>query len=60
MGYFLGKFSYQKQCAEKIMQLPDSKLAEMLKMKKRGGIMEKLASFKPQNNTRTYIFFIVL
>lgn len=40
VGYFMGKFSYQRQCAEKIMKLPNSKLAEMLKMKRRGGLME--------------------
>lgn len=40
IGYFLGKFSYQNKCAEKIMQLPNSKLAEMLKMKKKGGLYE--------------------
>lgn len=37
VGYFMGKFSYQNQCAEKIMRLPDSKLAEMLRMRRRGG-----------------------
>lgn len=41
-GYFLGKFSYQRQCAEKLMRLPNSHLAELLKQRKRGGIMESL------------------
>lgn len=40
VGYFIGKFSYQAECAEKIMQLPDSKLAEMLRMRKKGGLAE--------------------
>ena len=40
MGYFVGKFSYQKQCAEKIMALPNSKLGEMLRQRKKGGIIE--------------------
>lgn len=57
-GYFLGKFSYQSQCAEKIMQLPNSKLAEMLKMKKRGGLMEKYGSiFKLKHNLQ-YFFHL--
>lgn len=44
VGYFLGKFSYQQRCAEKIMQLPNSKLAEMLKMRKCGGIAETFSA----------------
>jgi len=44
-GYFLGKFSYQKKCAEKIMQLPNSQLAQLLRQKKRGGIYERFAEF---------------
>lgn len=39
-GYFIGKFSYQQKCAEKIMQLPNSRLAEVLKAKKRGTFYE--------------------
>ncbi|XP_055688203.1 OCIA domain-containing protein 1 isoform X2 [Lutzomyia longipalpis] len=42
VGYFAGKFSYQKKCAEKLMQLPNSKLAEVLKQRKRGGLYEGL------------------
>ncbi|XP_037034362.1 OCIA domain-containing protein 1-like [Bradysia coprophila] len=42
IGYFIGKLSYQNKCAEKIMALPDSKLGEMLKMKKKGGLYENL------------------
>ncbi|XP_055908138.1 OCIA domain-containing protein 1 [Eupeodes corollae] len=34
VGYFLGKFSYQQKCAEKIMRIPGSKLGEMLRLKK--------------------------
>lgn len=33
-GYFLGKLSYQRQCAEKLMQLPDSYVGEMLRKKR--------------------------
>lgn len=36
LGYFIGKFSYQRKCAEKIMALPNSKLGEMLKARKKG------------------------
>lgn len=42
VGYFLGKFSYQQRCAEKIMQLPDSKLAEALRRKKKGEFFENI------------------
>ena len=41
-GYFVGKFSYQQRCAEKIMQLPDSKLAEALRRKKKGEFFENI------------------
>jgi Ovarian carcinoma immunoreactive antigen (OCIA) len=41
VGYFIGKFSYQSRCAEKLMMLPNSRLAEMLKQRRRGGIMQK-------------------
>ncbi|XP_071446634.1 OCIA domain-containing protein 1 [Hetaerina americana] len=37
IGYFMGKISYQERCAEKIMQLPNSKLAEYLRQKKLRG-----------------------
>ncbi|XP_046391297.1 OCIA domain-containing protein 1 [Ischnura elegans] len=37
IGYFMGKVSYQEKCAEKIMQLPNSKLAEYLRLKKMRG-----------------------
>ncbi|XP_069701206.1 OCIA domain-containing protein 1 isoform X2 [Periplaneta americana] len=43
VGYFLGKFSYQSKCTEMIMQLPNSKLAEMLRQRKRqGGFQESI------------------
>lgn len=42
VGYFVGKFSYQQRCAEKIMQLPDSKLAEALRRKKKGEFFERI------------------
>lgn len=44
VGYFLGKLSYQQKCAEKIMRLPNSKLAEMLRRRKKGEFFE---SFTP-------------
>lgn len=40
IGYFMGKFSYQRKCAEKIMQLPNSRLAEVLRAKKKGTFYE--------------------
>lgn len=40
-GYFLGKLSYQQQCAEKIMRLPNSRLAEALRRRKNGEFFEK-------------------
>lgn len=36
IGYFIGKFSYQSKCAEKLMQLPNSHLGELLRQKRRG------------------------
>lgn len=33
-GYFAGKVSYQQKCADKIMKLPNSPLAEALRKKK--------------------------
>ncbi|XP_020797942.1 OCIA domain-containing protein 1 [Drosophila serrata] len=37
LGYFVGKFSYQQKCAEKIMRLPNSQLGEMLRQRRQGG-----------------------
>lgn len=34
VGYFAGKLSYQSKCAEKLMTLPDSPLAEALRQRK--------------------------
>lgn len=34
IGYFAGKISYQQKCAEKLMRLPNSRLAEMLRYSK--------------------------
>ena len=34
LGYFAGKLSYQKKCAEKLMTLPNSQLAEALRQRK--------------------------
>lgn len=44
VGYFLGKISYQSKCAEKIMRLPNSRLGEVLRRKKKGEFFE---SFTP-------------
>jgi len=33
-GYFVGKFSYQRHCEEKILKLPNSQLAEMLRRRR--------------------------
>ncbi|KAF2357153.1 Ovarian carcinoma immunoreactive antigen [Trinorchestia longiramus] len=35
VGYFVGKLSYQKQCADMVLQLPNSKLADAIR-KSRG------------------------
>lgn len=40
VGYFLGKLSYQQKCAEKIMRLPNSRLAEALRRRKKGEFFE--------------------
>nr|XP_014093629.1 OCIA domain-containing protein 1 isoform X2 [Bactrocera oleae]XP_014093630.1 OCIA domain-containing protein 1 isoform X2 [Bactrocera oleae] len=37
VGYFIGKFSYQQKCAEKLMRLPNSKLGELLSQRQRDG-----------------------
>ncbi|KAJ8926969.1 hypothetical protein NQ314_020626, partial [Rhamnusium bicolor] len=44
VGYFLGKFSYQSKCAEKLMQLPNSQIGEMLRQRRRGNLTESLDS----------------
>jgi len=30
-GYFIGKYSYQTKCAEKLMQLPNSEIGRILR-----------------------------
>jgi hypothetical protein len=44
-GYFLGKLSYQKTCAEKMMALPNSPLGEMLRRRRQqsGGLGPSLS-----------------
>ncbi|XP_030385873.1 OCIA domain-containing protein 1 [Scaptodrosophila lebanonensis] len=37
LGYFVGKFSYQQKCAEKIMRMPNSRLGELLRQRRQGG-----------------------
>lgn len=62
LGYFIGKFSYQSRCAEKIMRLPNSKLAEALRRRKGGEFFERinpdgglsLAPFSPSSSTDIY------
>ena len=36
-GYFIGKFAYQGKCAEKLMALPNSPIAEALRQRKGKG-----------------------
>lgn len=43
VGYFLGKVSFQSQCAQMLMQIPNSKLAEVLKQKRQGSIYSQLS-----------------
>lgn len=42
-GYFLGKLSYQTKCAEKIMKLPNSRLAEALRRRRKGEFFENFS-----------------
>jgi len=42
VGYFLGKFSYQSKCAEKLMQLPNSHVADILRKRRQGIYQESL------------------
>lgn len=39
-GYFLGKLSYQQRCAEKLMRLPNSRLGDALRRRKKGEFFE--------------------
>jgi hypothetical protein len=43
IGYFVGKLSYQSKCAEKIMRLPNSQLAEALRRRKKGEFFENFS-----------------
>lgn len=43
VGYFVGKVSFQSKCAEMLMELPNSKLAEVLRQKKKGAFYGQLA-----------------
>lgn len=36
LGYFIGKLSYQNRCAEKIMRIPNSRLADMIRQRRQG------------------------
>lgn len=35
LGYIIGRFSYMKTCQERIMELPNSRLAQMLRNRSR-------------------------
>uniref|UniRef100_A0A8D9BNB4 OCIA domain-containing protein 1 n=1 Tax=Cacopsylla melanoneura TaxID=428564 RepID=A0A8D9BNB4_9HEMI len=37
VGYFVGKFSYQWKCAQKMMEVPNSRLGQMLRERRRAG-----------------------
>ncbi|KAF2892778.1 hypothetical protein ILUMI_13395 [Ignelater luminosus] len=64
VGYFVGKFSYQGKCAEKLMSLPNSPIGEMLRQRRKGGFQESLepgfgpgmslAPFSGMNPSDTY------
>lgn len=44
LGYFIGKISYQRKCAEKLMALPNSQLGAMLRNRKnKGGFQETIS-----------------
>lgn len=44
LGYFIGKLSYQKKCAEKLMALPNSQLGAMLRNRRnKGGFQETIS-----------------
>lgn len=47
VGFFLGKFSYQRKCAEKFMALPDSKLGHLLRARKQGFLDDRDPSAVP-------------
>lgn len=36
LGYFIGKLSYQNRCAEKLMRIPNSRLADMIRQRRQG------------------------
>ncbi|XP_065093080.1 OCIA domain-containing protein 1 [Ochlerotatus camptorhynchus] len=36
LGYFIGKLSYQSKCAEKIMRIPNSRLADVIRQRRQG------------------------
>lgn len=44
LGYFVGKFSYQSKCAERLMQLPNSQLGEILRQRRRGNVRDNTDS----------------
>ncbi|XP_058054822.1 OCIA domain-containing protein 1 [Anopheles bellator] len=48
LGYFIGKLSYQGKCAAKLMQLPNSRLAEMLRHRRQHGASGMADKFLPE------------
>lgn len=42
IGYAAGKISYRGACAEKLMALPDSKLAEAMRQRQTGRFCDRL------------------
>uniref|UniRef100_A0A182MBZ1 OCIA domain-containing protein n=1 Tax=Anopheles culicifacies TaxID=139723 RepID=A0A182MBZ1_9DIPT len=52
LGYFIGKISYQSKCAEKIMQLPNSRLADLMRQRRQGttGMADKLYDFYQESH----------
>jgi len=53
-GYFVGKFSYQQKCVDKIMQLPNSPLGEMLRKQRAQRSGGAFAGFSETYETQQY------
>ncbi|XP_017300076.1 OCIA domain-containing protein 1-like [Diaphorina citri] len=47
VGYFVGKFSYQWKCAQKMMEVPNSKLGQILRERRRAGKQGFQESLEP-------------
>jgi hypothetical protein len=44
LGLIIGKLSYQGKCAEKLMQLPNSQVGELLRRRKQSGLLDGFSS----------------